>query len=129
MRPGAGPAEANDRRLRAWRFGWLGESLSAAVLVAKGYRVLARRWKTAAGEIDIIARRRGVLAFVEVKARQDADSAILAIGLRQRRRIERAAGAFVGRRPELAGLDWRFDVMLVTPWGPPRHVKNAWRPE
>ncbi len=129
MRPDVKPAMADRRRLRAWRFGWLGETLSAAVLAAKGYRVLARRWRTAAGEIDIIARRRGVLVFVEVKARQDADSAILAIGPRQRRRIERAAGAFVGRRPELAGLDWRFDVMLVTPWGWPRHLENAWRPE
>jgi len=129
MRPGAGPAEVDSRRLRAWRYGWLGETLGALVLAAKGYRVLARRWKTAAGEIDIVARRRGVLVFVEVKARRDADSAIAAIGPRQRHRIERAAGAFVGRRPELAGLDWRFDVMLVTPWGLPRHLKNAWRPE
>lgn len=127
MRPGA--RSATDDRRRAWRYGWLGETLAAAMLVAKGYRVLARRWRTAAGEIDIIARRGGVLAFVEVKARRDAASAIAAIGPRQRRRIERAAGAFVGRRPELAGLDWRFDVMLVTPWGLPRHLKNAWRSE
>jgi putative endonuclease len=128
MRTGVGPA-SDGRRRRAWRYGWLGEVLCAAMLVAKGYRVLARRWKTAVGEIDIIARRRGVLAFVEVKARQDADSAIVAIGPRQCRRIERAAGVFVGCRPELAGLDWRFDVMLVTPWKLPRHLKNAWRPE
>ncbi|MDX9861331.1 MAG: YraN family protein [Rhodospirillales bacterium] len=127
MRPGARRATA-DRR-RAWRYGWLGEGLAAALLVAKGYRVLARRWRTAAGEIDIVARRRGVLAFVEVKARRDAASAIAAVGPRQRRRIERAAAAFIGRRPELAGLDWRFDVMLVTPWGLPRHLKSAWRPE
>jgi len=120
---------AADGRRRAWRYGWLGETLCAGVLLAKGYRVLARRWRTAAGEIDLIARRRRVLAFVEVKARREAATAIAAVGPRQRRRIERAAGAFVGRRPELAGLDWRFDVMLVTPWGWPRHLRDAWRPE
>lgn len=120
---------AADGRRRAWRYGRLGEMLCAGVLIAKGYRVLARRRRTAAGEIDIIARRHGVLAFVEVKARRDAGHAVAAVGPRQRRRIERAAGAFVGRRPELAGLDWRFDVMVVTPWGWPRHLRDAWRPE
>jgi putative endonuclease len=61
------------------------------VLAAKGYRILARRWRSPAGEIDLVARRRGIVAFVEVKARQDAASALAAIGLAQRRRIERAA--------------------------------------
>lgn len=113
---------------RAWRFGWLAEGLCALALRLKGYRVLARRWRSAAGEIDIVARRGRVLAFIEVKARVGGTAAE-AIVPRQRRRIERAAEAFAARHPEVAGLDWRFDAMLVTRWGLPCHLKDAWRPD
>jgi Holliday junction resolvase-like predicted endonuclease len=65
-----------ERRL-AFRFGLTAESRAAAYLIAKGYRILARRFKTPVGEIDIVARRRGVLVFVEVKARERlADSGV-----------------------------------------------------
>lgn len=128
MAAGPPPAGGRDRR-RAWRFGWLAESLGVLVLRLAGYRVLARRWRTGGGEIDIIARRGRVLAFIEVKARRDATTAAEAVGPRQRRRIARAAQAFAARHPALAGLDWRFDALLVAPWAPPRHIKDAWRPD
>lgn len=125
----AGPAPADRDRRRAWRLGWLAESLGVLVLRLKGYRVLARRWRTGGGEIDIVARRGRVLAFIEVKARRDAAAAAEAVGARQRRRIARAAQAFAAGHPALADLDWRFDAMLVAPWAPPHHIKDAWRPD
>src|SRR5262249_34934197 len=84
-RRASGP-EGAQRRI-AFRFGLSAESRAAAFLVAKGYRILARRFRTPLGEIDIVARRRGVLVFVEVKARDNFDEAAEAIGKRQQNRI------------------------------------------
>ncbi|MFQ5785671.1 MAG: YraN family protein [Alphaproteobacteria bacterium] len=114
-------------RRRAYRFGRIAEALCVVSLRLRGYRVLARRFDAGVGEIDIIARRGGVLAVIEVKARSD-DLAETPLGARQRARIERAAQAFLGRRPQLAALDLRFDLMTVQPWRPPRHLTDAWRP-
>ena len=79
------------------------------------------------GEIDIVARRGGVLAVVEVKGRGDLVTAADSLSAHQRRRITRAAEAFVKARPGCAALDLRFDLMLVRPWGLPRHLAGAWR--
>jgi putative endonuclease len=95
----------------------------------KGYRILARRYKTVVGEIDLIARRGDVIAAVEVKARADLDTASEAIGRRQRQRIVRALTHFLVSHPELAALAARFDVMLVAPGSWPRHLRDAWREE
>jgi putative endonuclease len=84
-RPATEPSEAGEARRRiAFRFGLSAESRAAAYLVAEGYRILGRRFRTPVGEIDIVARRRGVLIFVEVKARESFDAAAEAIGPRQR---------------------------------------------
>jgi len=104
------------------------EVLSAWWLRALGHRVLARRWRCPAGEIDLIARRGGVLAFVEVKARPSVSTALEAVSPHQRHRIERAAEAFLSQQPKWRNLDVRFDVMVVAPGRPPRHVRDAWRP-
>lgn len=102
--------------------------LAALLLRLKGYRILATRLKTPAGEIDMVARRGRALAIIEVKARADATAAAEALQPRQLKRLERAAAHFLGRNPALAGLDLRFDVVLVTPLRLPRHMKDAWRP-
>jgi putative endonuclease len=115
------------RRRRAWHFGRFAESLCAWHLRLRGYRVVARGFRTTVGEIDIVARRGGVLAVVEVKGRGDLTAAAESVGRRQRRRIARATQALVKARPGLAELDLRFDVMLVRPWRPPRHLRGAWR--
>ena len=125
--PGAGTGAPGRRR--AWRFGRLAEGLCAWRLRLAGYRIVARGFRTAVGELDIVARRGGVLVFVEVKARGDLATAAEALGPRQRRRIARAAAAFLKARPGLAGLDVRFDVMLVRPWRLPAHLADAWRAE
>jgi putative endonuclease len=93
----------------------------------RGWRVLARGWRCPAGEIDILARRGKVLAVIEVKSRSEIPAAANALPPRQRRRIARAAQAFLSLRPELAGLDLRFDLMLVAPRRLPRHWPGAWR--
>jgi len=115
------------RRRRAYGFGRRAERLAAWWLRLKGYRILARDFRVPAGEIDLIARRGRILALVEVKARADLDHAWDALGARQKRRIERAGETFLQRRPDLAGLDLRFDVMLMAPRRRPRHIADAWR--
>jgi len=104
------------------------EHLAAWWLRFKGYRILARGFRVAVGEIDLIARRGRVLALIEVKARPSLAEARAAITPRQRARIARAAEAFVQRHPRLATLDLRFDVVLLAPGHRPRHLPDAWRP-
>jgi putative endonuclease len=120
--------QRSERRRAAYRAGRLAETLCVWLLRLKGYRVLARDWRVPVGEIDILARRGSVLAAVEVKRRGRLSDAAEAIGPRQRRRILRALEAFVARNPALGRLTLRFDVMLVAPRAPPRHIRDAWRP-
>ena len=122
-------ARPHAARRRAWRFGHLAETVSAALLLLKGYRVLARRHRNPFGEIDLIARRGPVVVFVEVKARADVATAAEALGSRQQRRVARAAEAFLAHHPELSGLSLRFDVILISPHALPRHLPDAWRPD
>ena len=117
-----------DRR-RAWRRGHWAERLCAAHLRLRGYRVIARRLRTPAGEIDLIAQRAGTLAIIEVKARRDERTAAEAVTARQRARIIDATRWYLAGRPDLAALCIRFDAMLVTPWRWPRHLPDAWRPD
>lgn len=101
----------------------------------KGYRILAVNWRCPAGEVDILARRGGVLAAIEVKRRaageSDSDAAaLLAISPRQQARIARAAEAFMARRADCRGLDLRLDAVTVLPgrWLPRlRHYPAAWQ--
>ncbi len=118
-----------ERRRRAYGRGRRAETLAAWWLRLKGYRILARDFRVASGEIDLIARRGRVLALVEVKARPSLDQARESLTPRQCRRIERAAAIFLQRHPGLSGLDQRFDVMLLAPRRWPHHLENAWHIE
>jgi putative endonuclease len=121
------PADA-DKRLAEQR-GRKSEALAALVLRLKGYRILGRRIRTHAGEIDLVARSpRGTLCFVEVKARAAESAAALAVGPRQQQRIARAASLFVAGRPELARATMRFDIVTVSRRALPHHIRDAWRP-
>ena len=119
---------SESRRVAADRFGRWAELRCVWRLRLAGYRVLARRFRSPAGEIDIVARRGDIVAFVEVKARATHDKAAFALTESQLRRIARAAEAFAARHPALLDCAWRFDAMLVTPRGWPRHVTDIWRP-
>ncbi len=112
-------------RVAAFRLGLSAESRAALWLMAKGYRIAARRWKTPLGEVDIVARRGRTLVFAEVKARERADEAAEAVTERSRRRIIAAAELWLAHRPADAHCHIRFDVVLVTPGKLPQHIANA----
>jgi putative endonuclease len=114
------------RRKAAEKRGRRGELLASLLLLCKGYRILGRRVKTRAGEIDLVAKNLwGVVCFIEVKARPDETLATEAIGQRQRGRIVRAAELYLAGRP----VEARFDVITVCPGRLPRHRRDAWRPD
>jgi putative endonuclease len=116
---------ASPERVAAFRTGLSAESRAAAYFLAKGYRLLARRFRTAYGEIDIVARRRSLIAFIEVKARASLDEAAFAVTPRQQSRIINAAQAWLVAHPEHAEFELRFDVILIAPRHLPRHLLAA----
>jgi putative endonuclease len=125
-RPRASPIQIpRAERQIAFRTGISAESRAAAFLIAKGFRILARRWKSPLGEIDIIARRRSLLVFVEVKARERLDDAAWSVTDRQRLRIAAAAEAWLAQNTDDRIRDIRFDAMLVAPGRIPRHIPAA----
>jgi putative endonuclease len=116
-------------RQDAERRGRRGELLASLALLLKGYRILGRRVRTHMGEIDLIARSpRGVICFIEVKARDAFADAVEAVGPRQQARIARAAENFLAQRPGLRVKEIRFDTITVTRGRLPRHLRDAWRP-
>ena len=121
-------AKPTDVKRLDERSGRAAETVAAMLLRLKGYRVLSRRFQGRRGEVDLIARRGSVLAFVEVKRRPSIATAAESISPRQRARIAAAAEEFVAARPRLAPLGIRFDAVLVTPGKLPRHIADAWRP-
>ena len=116
------------RRRAAERRGQRAESLAAVWLILKGYRILARRVRTPAGEVDLVARRGDTLVAVEVKARASLQAAVDSVSPRQRWRVARGLESFVAGRPALARLDRRFDLVAVRPWRWPVHLIDIWRP-
>ena len=116
---------AAPERVAAFRTGLSAESRAAAYLIAKGYRILARRFRTPHGEIDIVARRRQLLAFIEVKARASLDEAAYAVTPRKQQRIIDAAQGWLMAHPEHANFELRFDAMLIAPRRLPRHLLAA----
>ncbi len=121
------PRRPQDRR-RAYRWGLAAESLAAGFLRLKGYRIIASRYRTPAGEIDLIARRGRTVAFVEVKARKRLDIGEEAVSSASEQRIVRAADLFIARHPRLADYIQRFDLIVVVPWRLPVHLQRAFDP-
>lgn len=113
-----------DRR-NAEAAGRLGEATAAWYLRIKGWRILDRRVRTKLGEIDLIASRDGIVAFVEVKTRATSDALNFAIDERRLARVA-AATELLAHRYATNGEDIRIDVLLVTPGRIPRHIENAW---
>jgi putative endonuclease len=117
--------QPSEQRIAAFRLGLTAESRAALFLIAKAYRIAARRWKTPFGEIDIVARRRRDLVFVEVKAREAFDAAAEAVTERTKQRILAAAELWLAHHPDDGQCAIRFDVILVAPGKLPRHIVNA----
>lgn len=104
-----------------------GERRAAMWLRLKGWSILGQRVKTSLGEIDLIAKRGGVIAFVEVKWRRKVEDLDHAIDEYRLRRVA-AAVESVAHKYALNGEDIRIDVILLAPGGFPRHIVNAWQP-
>jgi putative endonuclease len=115
-------------RRAAYRHGHFAEAVAALLLTAKGYRLLARRYKTPLGEIDLIAKRGHTIAFIEVKARAFERDALESVGRAAERRIVDAADMWLAKHPDAAGLNLRYDMIVVAPWRLPKHLPDAFRP-
>jgi putative endonuclease len=122
---GSVKAAPRPERVAAFKTGLSAESRAAASMIARGYRILARRFRTPVGEIDIVAGRRNTLVFVEVKARDTLDAAAEALTDRNKQRIIAAAEFWLSQHPDDVTRDMRFDAVLVAPGKIPRHIEGA----
>jgi putative endonuclease len=113
------------KRQQAEKRGRQAERIAGWWLRLKGWQIVGRRMRTPAGEVDLVARRGSMLAFVEVKARASGAELALAI---DERRLSRVAAAAEMLFYDLAkpGDDMRIDVILLAPGRPPRHLANVW---
>ncbi len=110
---------------QTYAIGLLAEGLSVLRLWLNGWRILNYRYRCHAGEIDVIALRRHQLAFIEVKARNSHETAIESISATQQQRIQRAADYWRAQNPKYARVDCQFDVMSVSKWPWPKHIRNV----
>jgi putative endonuclease len=115
-------------RAAAYRHGHFAEAAATALLFVKGFRPLARRYRTPLGEIDLIVRRGRLIAFVEVKARDRHVDGLASVGRMSESRIVAAADLWLAKHPAAAGFDLRYDMVVVTPWRLPSHRPDAFRP-
>ncbi len=122
------PHDISEKRRAAYRHGHVAELAAMLLLVVKGFRPLARRYKTPLGEIDLIVKRGRMIAFVEVKARALQRDALESVGPQSERRIADAADLWLAKHPAASGLNLRYDMVLVQPWRLPRHIPDAFRP-
>jgi len=115
------------RGRRAEAAGREAEAIAAAALAREGWALLARRARTPAGEIDLVAERDGLLAFVEVKARPSLSEAAASLGPRQRARLLAAAECWLAANPGHGARGMRFDVVIVAADGTARRIADAFR--
>ena len=115
----------NNKRRKAERRGHAAEYWAALYLLLRGYRILAIRYRTRLGEIDLIARKKDVVAIVEVKARSSAEGAVDAVGWRSQQRIRAAADLWLSRRRDAGRFSLRFDIVAVLPLRLPQHFIDA----
>ncbi|MEP4766559.1 MAG: YraN family protein [Roseibium sp.] len=120
-----GQRSDSDSRRRAHSLGLTAESYAAWYLRLTGWRILKHRYKTKAGEIDLIAKRCKTVAFIEVKARKNRTAALEAVTPASQKRIARAARIFVTEHPKAGFFTLRFDVIVIRPWALPERIANA----
>lgn len=116
--------QSRDRR-KAFRRGHMAEYVAAVWLMLKGYRILAMRYKTPLGEIDIIARKGKLIVCVEVKARKSFEQAVFAVSPSAQNRIRAASELWLSRQREGARLSLRYDIIAIVPLRLPRHMAGA----
>ncbi|HMQ57490.1 MAG TPA: YraN family protein [Rhizobiaceae bacterium] len=125
--PRDNPLDAAAKRRKAEKRGHRGEFLAALALRLKGWRIVARRFKTPSGKIDLIARRGDLIAIVEVKARASVQAAVDSVTRPAQRRIANAADVWLSRQRDHGRLSLRFDIVAVLPRRWPVHLEDAFR--
>ncbi|CTQ69361.1 YraN family protein [Roseibium alexandrii] len=120
-----GDGQTTERRRKAHIRGLSAENFAAWYLRLTGWRILKQRYKTKAGEIDLIVKKRKTVAFIEVKARKSRQAALEAVSPASQKRIVRAAKIFVAEHPKAGFFTLRFDVMIIRPWALPERIVNA----
>ena len=119
------PEPPDQKRLKALRRGSLAEYRAALCLVLKGYRIVAFRYRTKLGEIDIIARKGNLAACVEVKARRSLEDSVSAVSDLAQRRIRAASDVWLSKQRDFARLSIRNDIISEMPWRWPVHLPDA----
>lgn len=120
----AGSRDTGLRR-KALRRGRVSEYIAAIYLILKGYRIVALRYRTRFGEIDIIARKGDLAVFVEVKARREQAAAVDAVSYLAQTRIREASGLWLARQRDHARLSQRYDIVAIVPGKWPVHLRDA----
>lgn len=115
------------KKVEAYRKGVNAEHHAAAMLSDRGYKILGHRYRSPAGEIDLIAAKGDHLAFVEVKARRSLDDAAWSVTPRQQRRIAGAAAYWLADFPEYQDCDMTFDAVLIASANVIEHIPDAFR--
>ena len=121
-----------DKKIISYKFGLIAEIVTIIFLSFKGYKILAWRYKTKLGEIDIIAskilnKKSGILVAVEVKARKGEFLAEELVTKHQKMRIKKAITAFTARKNNFyQNFDIRFDLIIIRPWKIPIHFPGFW---
>lgn len=118
------PRDTGERR-KAFRRGIVSEYVAALYLLLHGHRIVALRYRTKSGEIDLIARKGDLVRFVEVKARADTAASVFAVTGETQRRIRNASDVWLSRQPDAARLSASYDIVAVRPWRLPVHLKDA----
>ena len=113
------------RRPTSYATGRRGETWAAALMLMKGYRILARRFHAGGGEIDLVVKRGDTIVFVEVKARHLLDDAVIAISSQKELRLSRAVRYWLARNPWAANMTLRCDAVFVARRKLPRHVPDV----
>lgn len=115
----------SDARRAARAYGLNAETIAALWLRARLYTILDRNYRVQGGEIDIVARRGGTIAFVEVKARGALEDAAIAITPQKQRRISCAVNRWLATHPWATSCTLRADAVFVAPGRLPQHLENA----
>ena len=124
-----GKRKQQNKKIQAYRRGIRAEIIAGLYLTLTGWRVLAWRWKCPLGEIDLVAKNGKVITFIEVKARQNEQSALDSITAHQWSRISNAADIFMSQQRQYADCSWRIDAIIIVPRQWPKRFKNMWDDE
>lgn len=124
-------SKTTKHKKQAQKRGLAGEWRCKLALILTGWSILhhsySSRTGSGAGEIDLIARRGHVLAFIEVKTKPNLTKGLDAVSADQQARITRGAERYIAQHLDLTALDMRFDLMIVRPWRWPIHITDVWR--